>query len=64
MIHLASLPIPKADIARAITGANKLAVRRDLHVDTVPGVIVPAEALLAVLPELVGGAVHDDLVIA
>lgn len=64
MVHLARLPVPETDIAAAVTGRDELAVGRDLHINSVPSVIVAPETLLAVLPEFVRGAVHDDLVVA
>ena len=63
MPHLTRLPIPKADIAARIARDDELAVGRDVHVDGVPGVVLPAETLLAVLAEAVGGGVDDDLVV-
>lgn len=64
MVHLARLPVPEAHIPGAITGADKLPVRRDLEVDTISGIVVPTETLFAVLTEFICRAVHNDLVIA
>lgn len=64
MVHLASLPVPEADIATAVTRSKELTIRRDLEVDSIPGSIMPNEALLPVLTEFVRRAVDDDLVVA
>lgn len=64
MIHLARFPIPEAHVPGTITGRDKLAVRRDRQINSITRVIVAAETLLAVLSELIGRAVHDNLVIA
>lgn len=64
MPHLAALPVPETHVAAAVAAHDELAVRADGHVDGVTGVVVSAEALLAVLAEAVGGGVDDDLVVA
>ena len=64
MPHLARLPVPETHIPTTIAAHDKLPVGADTHVDGIPGVIMPAEALLPVLPEAVRRGVHDDLVIA
>lgn len=64
MIHLASLPVPEANVAAAVTGNEELTIRRDFDINSVSGIVVAAEALLAVLSELVCSAVDHDLVVA
>src|SRR4051812_26163448 len=63
MPHLTSLPIPETDITTTITRGHELAIRTTRHVDSVSGVVVAFEDLFAVLPELVVGAVDEDVVV-
>lgn len=64
VIHFPRLPIPKARKTARVTARNKLAIWRKRNVNGIPGIVVATEPLFAVLSELVGGGVHDDLVIA
>ena len=62
--HLTRLPVPEAHIATGVATHDDLAIRADVDVDRIPGVVVAAEALLAILAEALGAGIDDDLVIS
>ena len=63
MPHLASLPVPEADISTTVPTGDELAVGTARHVDGIASVVVALEHLLPVLSELVVRAVHEDVVV-
>lgn len=63
MHHLTRLPIPEANPAATISARHEVAIGTDVHVHAIPGRVVPAVALLAVLAEAVPGGVDEDLVV-
>lgn len=63
MIHLTRLPVPEAHEPLRITARQELTVGTDTDVDGRAGVVVAPVRLLAVLPELVVGAVDDNLIV-
>ena len=62
--HLTRLPVPKAHEPTTIATHDELPVRAHAHVDRIPGIVVPTERFLPVLPEPIRRGVHDDLVVA
>ena len=64
MIHLARLPIPKADPTSTITTCDITPIITNSHIYRVPARVMPSETLLPVLAEPIGGCVYDDLIIA
>ena len=64
MHHLAGLPIPETNPPATIPTRDKTAIRTNPHIRAIPRGIMPAEALLAVLPKAVTRCIHDDLVVA
>lgn len=61
--HFTRLPVPKADIAAAVSRADKLSIRTDCHVRRIAGNVMTPVALLAVLPEAIGRGIYSDLVV-
>jgi hypothetical protein len=63
MHHFTSLPAPPAGVSTSVSTHNILAIRTEGHIDSIAGIVVSAEALLAVLAEALARGVDDDLVV-
>ena len=61
--HLTRLPVPEAYVTGSVAAHDDLAVRADVEVNRITGVVVASEPLFPILPEAFGAGVDDNLVV-
>jgi hypothetical protein len=64
VVKLTALPVPKAKPTSGVAAHQELSVGGNINIDGITRIIMSAERLLSILPELIGCRIYNHLVVA